>query len=162
MHVEESHWNTITSLLTAHFFAICQGSFITMMPVGNNKVLVHHLSLNERNFFAIQERPHHVLDIIFVPNMNVGRTPRRLIQDGVDASFRIFIQHEDLFELGSGMAEQFKTILLWTGQGPLMGKNNLCRVVFELPHPDKSFPNSNLSAAGNSEALKIDEECRLG
>src|SRR5207245_9417458 len=88
-------------------------------------------------------------------------SPGHLFQDVIDSQLRIFVKHEDLFELSSRVAQQLEAVFFGPRQRPLMGKHDLIRVILQLAQSDKPLSNANFMLIRDLESLEVNEQGRL-
>ena len=132
-----------------------------MMPVGDDQFLVLHLSLNKPDPFVIGDYPDRVFHTVLIFQTNVWSSPGHLFQDVIDSQLRIFVKHEDLFELSSRVAQQLEAVFFGPRQRPLMGKHDLIRVILQLAQSDKPLSNANFILIRDLESLEVNEQGRL-
>ena len=132
-----------------------------MMPVGDDQFLVLHLSLNKPDPLVIGDYPHRVFHTVLIFQTNVWSSPGDLFQDVIDSLLRIFVKHEDLFELSPCVAQQLEAVFFGPRQRPLMGKHDFIRVILQLAQSDKPLSNANFVLIRDLESLEVNEQGRL-
>ena len=76
----------------------------------------------------------------------------------VDRALRVGIEQEKLLRLNVGVTQQFQTILLGTGQSPLVTVDHAGGVILHRAQGDEALAGEALLGVGFGELLKIGED----
>ena len=92
----------------------------------------------------------------------MGAPRSGLVEQRVDGARRIGVQHEDRFEVGVGVLEQFHAVLLGAGEGLLVAEDDAGGILFHLAERDEALAHQALAGIGHDEFLEIGEHAGLG
>ena len=135
------------------------GGLVAVVAVGDEQLLVRHQLLDLRGGADL---PHAVDGAVLVGDFGDGRRGGGLIEQGVDGAGRVGVQHEDGFEVGVGVLEQFHAVLLGTGEGLLVAEDDARGVVFHLAEGDEALADQALAGIGDDEFLEVGEHAGFG
>ena len=141
------------------FAAEGHGGLIAMMAVGDEQLLVGHELLNLGARRAIfQMRWMAPYSSVTSAMGGAGRP----VEQGVDGARRVGVQHEDGFEVGVGVLEQFHAVLLGTGEGLLVAEDDARGIFFHLAEGDEALADQALAGIGDDEFLEVGEHAGFG
>ena len=159
MHVDEGHDHAAGAGQVRVVAPEGHGGFVAVVAVGDEQLLVGHQLLDLRGGGDL---PHAVDGAVLVGDFGDGRRGGGLIEQGVDGAGRVGIQHEDGFEVGVGVLEQFHAVLLGTGEGLLVAEDDARRVFFHLAEGDEALADEALAGIGDDEFLEVGEHAGFG
>ena len=83
------------------------------------------------------------------------------VEQGVDGAGGIGVEHEELAEVGVGVAEEFEAVLLGAGEGLLVAVDDAHGVVLDGAEGDEALADETLAGIGHGEFLEIGVDGRL-
>ena len=123
-----------------------------MMSIRDDQPLVPHLAAHQFNQAGIGDPPNPVQDAVFVGDLGGGR--RVLGQQCVDLA-GVVIKHENLTEVRPGGTQQVEAIRFRFGQGLLVAKHNLGRIVFDPSQGNEAPPLGFLTGSRDQKPLGV-------
>ena len=142
------------------FFGVIERGLVAVVAVGNDELFVGHGGDEQADDGGIADAPDAVQNAVFVGNFGVGGTSA-LIENLLNATGRIGVEHEDLAEVGVGGLEQVEAIAFWLGEGLLVAENDLLSVLVELAEGDETAPFLDYIGAGDAKALGVGKDAGI-
>ncbi len=158
VHVDEGHHDAPGAGEIGVFLAECQRGFVAVVAVGDEQLLVRHQLADA---LAAGNLPHAVYGAVLVGHLGQRRRPGGFIEQGVHGAGGVGIEHEDLAEVGVGVAQQLEAVLLGAGEGLLVAVNHAGGIVLHRSQRDEAFAHQVLAGVGDGEFLEIGEDAGL-
>ena len=155
MHVHERHHDAVRAGQVGILVAESQRSFIAVMPVGDEQFLVRHQLPDARNTAGVRDLPKRMARAVLVGDIAGGLRLRGFVQQTVDLTRRVGVQHEELAEVRVRVAQQFQPVLLRAGQGLLVPVDDARRILLHRAQSDEALAHQPFAAIGHGELLEV-------
>ena len=136
---------------------VVEGGFVAVMAVGDDELLVGHGGGQQADRGRVADAPEAVKNAVLVGDFGLGGAVA-VVEDLLDASGGVGVEHEDLSEVGAGGFEEVEAVVFGLGEGLLVAEDDLLGVLVELAEGNKTSPLLHNFRSGNLETLRIGED----